>query len=331
MSTDAPGDSGRIDGHGTEAYLEAMGQWDLEIRQVSPGELHWNVDYVRVGPMLLYRERFTRRALFKGATPPGSVMIACSRSGRPGIDWCGEQVHAGRLVLEPSATEIGVITPEDNEHVILEVPGALLERVAPDVNAALPRKSGHHLVTDARLGTAFIRTIDGTITRYLARSDLLADARVCLALERELVDHLTTLFLYGCVSMDRSTRADRRVALDRALEVVHAQHQQITLHELASAAGTHPRTLQRAFKETLQMSPLKYLSWSRMHGARRDLRAADPSSSSVTEIGLRWGFTELGRFAGEYRLLFGELPQATLMRGPGPPPRDLYATVRDSV
>jgi hypothetical protein len=41
MSAYSLGDWGRIDGYGTETYLEAMNQWDLEIRQVSPGELHW--------------------------------------------------------------------------------------------------------------------------------------------------------------------------------------------------------------------------------------------------------------------------------------------------
>jgi len=331
MSTDSPGESGRIDGYGTETYLAAMSQWDLELRQVSPGEFHWNANYVRVGSMLLYRERFSRRAIFTGATPPGRVMIACSRSGRPSIDWCGELVHAGRLVLEPSEKEIRCITPDDNEHVILEVPDWVLERAAPDENAALVRKSSHHLVTDPRLGALFVRTVDGAISRYLARSDLLADERVCLALERDLMDNLTTLFLHGRASTDRSSRADRRAALDRALDVIHGQRRQIALHELASAAATRPRTLQRAFHETLRMSPMKYLRWSRLHGAHRDLRAAAPSSSSVTEIGLRWGFTELGRFASEYRLLFGELPRATLVRGPGPPPRDLYATLRDGV
>jgi len=47
---------------------------------------------------------------------------------------------------------------------------------------------------------------------------------------------------------------------------------------------------------------------------RRALREADPSSASVTAVGTRFGFWELGRFAVEYQALFGESPSATLHR-----------------
>lgn len=38
--------------------------------------------------------------------------------------------------------------------------------------------------------------------------------------------------------------------------------------------------------------------------------------ASVKEIALGLGFTELGRFAGIYRHLFGELPSESLRRKP---------------
>ena len=49
-----------------------------------------------------------------------------------------------------------------------------------------------------------------------------------------------------------------------------------------------------------------------MNAARRELRDASPGSTTVTRVATRWGFTELGRFAGEYRAMFGELPSETL-------------------
>ena len=62
------------------------------------------------------------------------------------------------------------------------------------------------------------------------------------------------------------------------------------------------------------MTPVRYLKVRRMNGVRRELNAAAGGLASVAEVARRWGFSDLGRFAGEYRSLFGELPSETLRR-----------------
>jgi AraC-like DNA-binding protein len=55
----------------------------------------------------------------------------------------------------------------------------------------------------------------------------------------------------------------------------------------------------------------------RLKEVRRTLRDADPDAVHVAEVAQRFGFTQLGRFAGRYRAMFGETPSATLQRIPG--------------
>ena len=50
----------------------------------------------------------------------------------------------------------------------------------------------------------------------------------------------------------------------------------------------------------------------RLNGVKRDLALAHPKKDRIVDIALSWGFIELGRFAGEYRRLFQELPSVTL-------------------
>ena len=51
-----------------------------------------------------------------------------------------------------------------------------------------------------------------------------------------------------------------------------------------------------------------------MHMARAALFDAEPTSTTVTPIAVSYGFFELGRFAMNYRKMFGELPSTTLNR-----------------
>ena len=64
------------------------------------------------------------------------------------------------------------------------------------------------------------------------------------------------------------------------------------------------------------MSPTQYVLLRRLKEVREALRDADPGSANVAEVAHRFGFTELGRFAGTYRTTFGETPSATLRRAP---------------
>ena len=82
--------------------------------------------------------------------------------------------------------------------------------------------------------------------------------------------------------------------------------------ELADAVGTPDRYLRSCCAEFLGMSPGQYAHLRRLNLVRLALRRADSATATVKAIAGQYGFSELGRFAGEYRTTFGELPSVTL-------------------
>jgi AraC family ethanolamine operon transcriptional activator len=107
----------------------------------------------------------------------------------------------------------------------------------------------------------------------------------------------------------------RRCGFDLAIEYLRATDLgSLTAPVLCAEVGVSQRTLEYAFQERLGTSPVAFIRRLRLHAVRRALLAAERGGATVTEIAMTFGFYQLGRFAAEYRAIFGELPSATLTR-----------------
>ena len=83
---------------------------------------------------------------------------------------------------------------------------------------------------------------------------------------------------------------------------------------LALAADITSRTLLRTFRQQLGVGPASYLKLRQLNTVRRALRGKCELSGKVTNIMSEYGVSEFGRFASEYKALFGERPSETVAR-----------------
>jgi AraC family ethanolamine operon transcriptional activator len=102
-------------------------------------------------------------------------------------------------------------------------------------------------------------------------------------------------------------------AVQRALSLVsELGGEAVSIARLSRAVGVSERTLRNAFHEVHGLSPKQYLIRHHLEAAHDALLRAHGTRGAVTYVATECGFFELGRFAGAYRQLFGELPSATL-------------------
>jgi AraC-like DNA-binding protein len=112
-------------------------------------------------------------------------------------------------------------------------------------------------------------------------------------------------------------RASLPESLTRALNFLNLRlDEPIALDTLAAVAGVRPRTLEAHFKTYLGTTPLGWVRRARLARARQQLLTSE-EGANVTDIANANGFTELGRFAAQYRKQFGELPSQTLKTARG--------------
>jgi AraC-like DNA-binding protein len=127
----------------------------------------------------------------------------------------------------------------------------------------------------------------------------------------------TTLETFPNSTLDRvrySARPASSGSVRRAMAFIeeHAGDD-IDLTDIAEAAHIGPRALQRAFRRSLDSTPLNYLRSIRLERAHEQLTAADgDDGTTVVAVAARWGFGHPGRFAGAYRNRFGCSPSETL-------------------
>lgn len=124
---------------------------------------------------------------------------------------------------------------------------------------------------------------------------------------------LTTLDHTHRPAMDAPISPAAPFFVRRAEEYIRAHAcADLTLADIAQAAGVSARTLHRGFQRFRDTSPMGYLKDVRLDLARSALGS---SGRTVTDVANACGLLHAGKFARDYKRRFGESPSETRRRG----------------
>jgi len=147
--------------------------------------------------------------------------------------------------------------------------------------------------------------------------EIIANPDAARGLEQALIAAMVGCLTGGEARKNSLAQGQHAIVMRRFHRVVEENPEEpLYIPEICKTIGVSERTLRMCCQEHLATSPKRYLLLRRMGLVRRALRDTAPYTTSVTAIGTRYGFWELGRFAVEYHALFGESPSATLHRRP---------------
>jgi AraC-like DNA-binding protein len=104
-------------------------------------------------------------------------------------------------------------------------------------------------------------------------------------------------------------------AIRAAIDIMENDaHLPMTVSSVAARTHISVRSLQLGFRRYLGVSPMEYLRKVRLRRAHQTLLESDPSEVTVASVALRWGFTNLGRFAAAHAEQYDEAPSVALRR-----------------
>jgi AraC-like DNA-binding protein len=246
-----------------------------------------------------------------GAIVPGQFSIEfLTDAEQADLRHCGLVVHLGDIVVEDSRSM----------HRRSETPcrWASLSMQDDHLAAAFVTLTGHDLLSRPAHVTHPRSTVFSKLAKLHCSAARMANtfaggpahSRIAHALDQALATALVMCLIDEEKVPIRTPRGRSVIA---RLEEFLAEHQEepIYIAELCAATDATERMLRAACHEHLGMGAMRYLWLRRMHMAHRLFLSAS-QNTTVTEIAMRCGFWELGRFAVQYLALFGRSPSASL-------------------
>lgn len=246
---------------------------------------------------------------------PGPIFTSFPIRFDPPPIWNGVEMRRGEIVLHGPDDHIYQYTEGGGRWGLLWVPPEHLASFSLTLTHATMSQpqSAKVLRPSPKLMANLVRLHGQACRLAETKPELITHREVTRAIEEDLLHALVNCVSANEVRHDGIAR-QRHVEIMARFERVltSSDGAQRSMEELAAATGLAARTLRKHCETFLGMSPTQYARLRRFNLVRAALRRADPATASVGEIARQCGFSELGRFAVSYRMLFGETPSTTL-------------------
>jgi AraC-like DNA-binding protein/uncharacterized protein YodC (DUF2158 family) len=245
---------------------------------------------------------------------PASGMARCKYDGK------SYQVATYQALVVNPGTNLHLQLEDDTPQLLVRIERDALER-------QLSRMLGRSVATPVVFTPLMDLTSDEAVrwhgaiqllsTEVLTEHSLIQQGLGAGPIEELIISSLL-LIQPSNVHEDLARAAQRRGRRSVRLSIDYIERhlaQPISLEDIAGNTHLSGRSIQQAFRDDLNTTPMAYVRERRLERVRAELADALPAEGvTVTDVAERWGFSHLGNFAVTYRKRFGESPSETLRR-----------------
>ena len=223
----------------------------------------------------------------------------------------------GVVTVTSPGQETKVEMASNSVNVVVRLPRKKVETCLQDV---LQQTIKRPIVFDMRMEPhGSVTAAWAEAIRYVCgQHDILGRASgVGPGLQARFAEHMIGLLLllqphnYSSLMAGRDEVAPHYY-VSQAQEYLHDNiSEHISMAMLAKATGVSARTLQAGFRRCLGRTPMEYLRQQRLRLVHQELMSAG-QDTRVTDVFMKFGIYDFGRYAGFYRERYGILPSERL-------------------
>ena len=299
---------------GFAAYLDAIAGAEVLILRTGISTRSWQVSSRPLFRTMLQFGSDGSPRIYHGVTDPHADIVIIQTTDVDGIKVDGVPVRCNQMVFLPAGCHFTFTCDLPASWLTWSIPPTFLA----DVNV-IPVKAPGASVNSLK----YLFDLDSNQARSFVllatKGWELASAEhpsLKEAMENELMDELKKARGSAAtiqLPLDRSTAPETLVF--KALAYIRSRRNDyIRVDDLVAHTNTGYRTLLRAFEYYLDVSPKRYLKLHQLNMVNQAICIDAGASARILDIIADHGVSEFGRFAGEYKSLFGESPSETAFR-----------------
>ena len=302
--------------HDIDEQAALLRGWNQTYDQMSAGSFQGAFLEANIERVQLFRE-VTSNALYQtGVLGAGTVAVGVPLALSGNATFCGRQCDGTQLhvfsgdeafeFFSPCGLDMaGFVFAEEDLRSVL---------TADECDAVMGVLRKPHLRSVSAQNADRLRQLFVDACDVLTQSPGIAlDTLRLSAMTRDITAGLASALALETDEVGEPLRPSRRshiVSQARELAAQGRDGSALTVEDLCRNLGVSRRALQYCFLETVGIRPSTYLRAVRLNGARRSIKHA----TSVADAAALWGFWHFGRFAHDYKSMFGELPSEAFRR-----------------
>lgn len=276
----------------------------VEHSQMDCGIFRGELTQVICGPVIIHRHRMNRKLLQNGIGASGFTTFLLTDNLEEDLYWRKKKLNGNTLGILRDNMEHSCITTVNFSGVSVTFENIFLDRFVSSegyLNFFKTIKNNETLKIDKK-DAHMIRQLVKNLCKYEIK-----DTEI-------ITSDLPKLIIETVLSSDSNTKhkpgLGRAIVFEKAKKLIHDNVENpINVQLLLNELGTSERNLRYAFNQHAGISPKKYINYYRLNKARQLIVSG--KFEKIVESAHQIGFWHSGKFASDYKLLFGEYPSET--------------------
>ena len=285
--------------------------------QLFPGQLHVNCSDAHLGCLQLLRESINVGARVESAPPAHLLPFGFVLPNITEFNFCGYQPQkysfiqggggAWDIRFQQQLDYVGTVFDKETF-----ISGYEAITGAPFTDELTQSRITFTTQLD---GMAYALGVHETLQKLHANERLIHEPHVVNLLCSNILNLTINALVPSIVGAEKLKPQSKRIkGVKEVIDYLTASvHELPNIQALCTVANLSERTLQYGFLEYIGLTPIQYMRVLRLNRVNIDLKLST-KKEKITDVALKWGFIELGRFAKDYKSLFMELPSETLMK-----------------